>query len=136
MKKILMSAFLMTVSLQLMASGFECWDTDNYRVKIYNFIHAKDGTRLPGVFVLSHADMKTLIVAKGENIYKENLENAVQYSVKGKKNFPVDWVIAQIEFKEGKEFLEKDELTYATLIFVRGEHKKITRMFCSRYKKH
>lgn len=120
------------LSVPAFASGFRCESRDGYRVKIYNHTNAQEGTRTPAVFVLSHEDSGTLLVAKGAQISKRNLSNVVQYTAKGGQK-GLDYAIAQITFKEGRETLAEGERAYGNLILAKNGHRQVSRIVCERY---
>ena len=124
-------------SLSANASGFRCVDESGLHVKIYNFLHGEDGTRLPAVFVLSHPTRGTLLVAKGTQISKKNFASEVQYAVRGNALTQSKYVIVQIAFKEGKETIPKGEIVSGRLIFSnQGGAKTLSGLSCARYLKN
>lgn len=125
------------VGSQAFASGFACADDSGNRVKIYNHLNPEDGTRLPAVFVLSNKNIGTLLVAKGEQISKRNHTEVVQYAVRGNALLGVDYVVVQIQFKEGRQVLAKGATVPGNLILAKQDGRRsVTKLRCQRYTKH
>ena len=125
------------VGSQSFASGFSCADNSGNRVKIYNHLSPEDGTRLPAIFVLSKKNIGTVLVAKGEQISKRNHTRVVQYAVRGNALVGVDYVVVQIQFKEGRQVLAKGASVPGSLVLAqRDGRKSVTTLRCQRYTKH
>jgi hypothetical protein len=127
-------ASVVALSSSAFASGFRCESPDGYRVKIYNHVQADNGTRVPAVLVVSHAQAGTLLSAKGTEISKRNLSNLVQYSAKGPKG-GLTYAVVQIAFKEGRDILAEGERAYGTLVLAKGVERQTSRLTCHRYLK-
>jgi len=136
MKANLLTALVITVfGSSAFGSGFKCEGEDGYRVKLYNNVKATDGTRTPAVLVISHDDMGTLLVRKGEEIRKRNYTTSVRYVVEGNRKLDADTAIVQIQFKEGSEVLKEGEIVTGQLVLVSdGESRKLD-LLCARYLK-
>ncbi|MFH0958700.1 MAG: hypothetical protein V1897_08355 [Pseudomonadota bacterium] len=134
--KLVLFLVVCTVGASVFASGFRCISDSGYKLKIYNHVNAEDGTRIPGVLVLSDS-RGTLFTAKGSEISKRNLSDVVQYTVHVEDtDLQADYVIAQIRFKEGRETLREGEKVIGSLIFSGNGEREYSAMICSRYLKN
>lgn len=117
------------------ASGFRCESRDGVNVKVYNHINPQDGTRVPAVFVVSTDAKGTILVAKGKEISKKLLTRVTQYSVESRKA-GLEHVILQVYFKEGRDYLAKNERVKGNLIYGAAGVRQVKPLVCSRYLKH
>lgn len=108
-----------------MASGWLC-SGEGWRAKLIN---STTSTRVPSVFVVSEANLGTVLVARKEEISKRNLSNGVRYSASG-EDFSA---ILFVQYKEGSdEPLESGEEVFGKLIVNHGENESFD-MACKRH---
>lgn len=118
------------------ADGFKCTGEDSsYSAKLYNKIHAEDGTRNPGAMILSSEQEGTLLVRRGTEIRKHNRKNTVQYVVEGNRKLGADTAILQVEFKQGRETIEAGDTVPGQLILVADGEREVHGLSCERYLK-
>jgi hypothetical protein len=118
------------------ASGFRCVGEGGYRVKVYNQVDPKLGTRTPAHLIISKAGEGTLLVANAEDIEKVNHPSYVEYTVKETGELPAIEASLHVSFAEGNETLESGEEVEATLILTDMTHaKEYYDMTCTRYLK-
>ncbi len=112
MKNVLFVLSIVLGSTSAFADGFVCQGEHgglDYRVKLYNHINAEDGTKNPGVLVVSsdpvfgsRGEAKTVAALYDEEISKTNLLDSVIYTgvTNGKKT---DGRFVSVELEVAKE---------------------------------
>lgn len=138
MKQSLVVLSLVTLfgASSVFASGFRCVGEGGYRVKVYNQVDPKLGTRTPAHLIISKAGEGTLLVANAQDIEKVNHPSYVSYTVPGTGELGAIEASLEVAFKEGNETLEAGQKVDATLILTDTTHARdFYALVCTRYLK-
>lgn len=131
-----LSLVTLSNSSSVFGSGFRCEGESGYRVKVYNEVSAKLGTRVPAALIISKAGEGTLQVSRGTEIDKVNYPGFVKYTVAGGPNLGAIEASLEVKFSEGTETLEEGEAVEALLILTDVTHaKEYYDLTCTRYLK-
>lgn len=133
--KYIVVALLSLVSSVAMADGFRC-SGDGYRVKLYNEVNPKNGTKNPAVFVVYETGVGTLATLFRDEINADYSEEAVTYD--GQTNGKLDGRFVYVKLEIEKQAQEQGPLAGARLgrltVNADGE-SRVADLACTRYLK-
>lgn len=138
MKQSLVVLSLVTLcgASSVFASGFRCEGEGGYRVKVYNQVDPKLGTRTPAHLIISKVGEGTLLHATTNEIEKVNHPSYVEYTVAGGAHLPAIEASLRVSFNEGYQTIEAGEEVDATLILTDVTHSRdYYALVCTRYLK-